>query len=87
MNYYLPTTLKLLNAYSEFDSQPVQGENIRTAKAEIEKTLDTIIVAFENLLDSLFQDDMLDISTDISALEATLAQEGLTGDDFNKQKK
>lgn len=50
MNYYLPTTLKLLNAYEEFDSQPVQGENIRSAKQQIEATLDTINVAFENLL-------------------------------------
>lgn len=54
MNYYLPTTLKLLNAYEEFDSQPVQGENIRSAKQQIEATLDTINVAFENLLDKLF---------------------------------
>lgn len=55
MEYYLPTTLKLLNAYIEFDNQPVQGENISTAKKEIEETLDTINLAFEKLLDSLFE--------------------------------
>lgn len=78
MGYYLPTTLKLLDAYKEFDYQPVQGENIATAKKEIEKTLDTINHAFENLLDSLFKDAAMDISTDISVLETMFAQEGLT---------
>lgn len=78
MEYYLPTTLKLLEAYKEFDSQPVQGENISTAKKEIEKTLDTINLAFENLLDNLFEDAAMDVSTDISVLNTMLAQEGLT---------
>lgn len=86
MQYYLPTTLKLVKAYHEFDEQPVQGENITKAKAEIGETLDTINTAFETLLDSLFQDDVLDISTDISMLETMLAQEGLTEDEFGKKK-
>lgn len=83
MNYYLPTTLKLLDAYEEFDSQPVQGENIRTAKQQIEQTLDTINIAFENLLDKLFTDEVLDVSSDISVLETMLKQEGLTGSEFD----
>jgi 5-bromo-4-chloroindolyl phosphate hydrolysis protein len=78
MEYYLPTTLKLVTAYKEFDLQPVQGENIRTAKTEIENTLNTINHAFETLLDSLFEDAAMDITTDISVLETMLAQEGLT---------
>jgi 5-bromo-4-chloroindolyl phosphate hydrolysis protein len=76
--YFLPTTLKLLDAYREFDYQPVEGENISTAKKEIEKTLDTINLAFENLLDGLFEEAAMDISTDISVLETMFAQEGLT---------
>lgn len=80
MSYYLPTTLKLLQAYQEFDAQPIQGENIKSAKTEISDTLDTITVAFKNLLDSLFEHEAMDISTDISALETMLAQEGLTED-------
>lgn len=82
MSYYLPTTLKLLDAYCQFDAQPIQGENITLAKREIHETLDTINVAFENLLDNLFKDVALDISTDISAMEAMMAQEGLTDSDF-----
>ncbi len=84
MNYYLPTTLKLVNAYREFDYQSVQGENITAAKNEIEATLDTINLAFEKLLDSLFEDAAMDVSTDISVLETLLAQEGLTNKDFKK---
>jgi 5-bromo-4-chloroindolyl phosphate hydrolysis protein len=84
IRYYMPTTLKLVKSYEEFELQPVQGENITKAKEEIERALGTINTAFENLLDTLFADDALDISTDISALETMLKQEGLTGSDFVK---
>ena len=85
MNYYLPTTLKLLKAYEEFENQPIQGDNIKTGKQQIEDTLDTINLAFENLLDQLFADDVLDVSSDISVLETMLKQEGLTGSEFEKK--
>ena len=80
MQYYLPTTIKLLEAYEKLDAQPVQGENILSSKQEIEKTLDTLNIAFEKLLDDLFQDTAWDLSTDISVLHTMLAQEGLTED-------
>ena len=82
MSYYLPTTVKLLDAYADMDVQPVQGENITTAKKEIEATLDTLNLAFEKLLDEIFKDMAWDVSTDISVLHTLLAQEGLTKDDF-----
>lgn len=82
MEYYLPTTVKLLEAYQQLDSQPVQGENIRSSKTEIEQTLDTLNLAFERLLDSLFEEVAWDVSSDISVLHTMLAQEGLTGNDF-----
>ena len=84
MEYYLPTTVKLLEAYEELDAQPVQGANIISSKSEIEKTLDTLNAAFEKLLDSLFQDTAWNVSADISVLNTMLAQEGLTKDDFKK---
>lgn len=80
MDYYLPTTIKLLEAYAQMDAQPVGGENIQTAKREIEATLDTLNVAFEKLLDDLFQDTAWDVSSDISVLNTMLAQEGLKED-------
>ena len=80
MDYYLPMTVKLLNAYADMDAQPVQGENIANSKREIEETLDTLNLAFEKLLDSLFADTALDVSSDISVLQTMLAQEGLTDD-------
>ncbi len=82
--YFLPTTLKLLDAYREFEYQPVVGTNISAAKKEIEETLDTINHAFENLLDSLFEDVAMDISTDISVMETLFAQEGLSQKKKNK---
>ena len=84
MDYYLPTTMKLLEAYEELDVQPVQGENIISSKKEIEDTIDTLNIAFEKLLDSLFQDTAWDVSSDISVLHTMLAQEGLTEDGLKK---
>ena len=84
MDYYLPTTMKLLEAYEELDAQPVQGENIISSKKEIEDTIDTLNIAFEKLLDSLFQDTACDVSSDISVLHTMLAQEGLTEDGLKK---
>lgn len=77
MKYYLPTTVKLLNAYRELDQEPHQGANIVKSKEEIEATLDTINRAFENLLDSFFEDTAIDIRSDISVMETLMAQEGL----------
>ena len=80
MNYYLPTTLKLLNAYDRMDSTGVSGDNIDSTKNKIEEMLDTIVVAFDRQLDSLFADEALDISTDITVMEQLLAREGLGGE-------
>lgn len=55
MDYYLPMTVKLLDAYEDMDGQPVQGENITASKKEIEETIDTLNIAFEKLLDSIFR--------------------------------
>lgn len=84
MDYYLPTTIKLLTAYEQMDSQPVDGANIQAAKKEIEDTLDTLNVAFEKLLDGLFQEAAWDVSSDISVLHTMLAQEGLKDDGMRK---
>ena len=80
LDYYLPTTMKLLEAYAEMDAQPIGGDNIQSAKQEIEASLDTINAAFEKLLDNLFQDTALNVSVDISVLNMMLAQEGLKDD-------
>lgn len=80
MDYYLPTTTKLLNAYVELDKQPDVGNNIIQTKKEISDTMDTINDAFEKLLDSLFQDVAWDISSDISVMKTMMAQDGLTDD-------
>jgi len=83
-NHYLPITLKLVNSYKELNDQPVQGDNIKSAKDQIEKSIDIINIAFEKLLDDLFEEIALDISTDISVLETLFTQEGLTKKDFEK---
>lgn len=86
MEYYLPTTVKLLEAYIQMDAQPVGGENIDAAKREIETTLDTLNVAFEKLLDDLFQETAWDVSSDISVLNTMLAQDGLKEDGLKSKR-
>ena len=79
MNYYLPTTLKLLNAYDRMDSTGVSGANIDGSKVKIEDMLDTVCVAFSRQLDALYGEEALDISADIKVMEQMLAQEGIGG--------
>lgn len=79
MNYYLPTTLKLLNAYDRMDSTGASGANIDGTKGKIEEMLDTVCVAFSRQLDALYGEEALDISADITVMEQMLAQEGLGG--------
>ena len=78
INYYLPTTIKLLNAYDRMDDAGVSGANIDGTKGKITEMLSTIVTAFDKQLDALFQDEALDISADITVLEQMMAREGLT---------
>lgn len=80
MDYYLPTSLKLLQAYAELDSQGVEGENITESKRRIEQTMDTLVHAFETQLDQLFAADAMDISADIDVMQNMLRADGLTED-------
>ena len=79
LNYYLPTTLKLLNAYDRMDAVGVSGANIDGTMGKIETIMDTIVTAFDRQLDALFGDEALDISTDITVMEQMLAREGIGG--------
>ena len=81
MSYYLPTTLKLLRSYDELSRQGVSGQNITGTMEKVEGMMDTIVLAFEKQLDSLFGDQAMDISTDITVLDNMMAREGLTGGD------
>lgn len=79
-NYYLPTTLKLLNAYDRMDETGISGMNIDGTKGKVEEMMDTSLAAFDKQLDALYADDALDISAEIKVMEGMLAQEGLKDD-------
>jgi len=82
MSYYLPTTLKLVEKYRQFDEMDFQPDNIKQAKLDIESSLDVINSAFANLLESLFEHETIDVATDIDVLKKLLEQEGLTNTEF-----
>lgn len=79
LNYYLPTTLKILKAYARMEAQGVEGENIRNAKARIEGMMDKVVDGFEKQLDRLFEVDTMDITADVEVLERMLEKDGLSG--------
>ena len=81
MDYYLPTTLKILNAYDRMGAQGVSGENIDNTMQRVESMMGTIVKAFEKQLDMLFGSEAMDISTDITVLENMMQREGLSGED------
>lgn len=80
MEYYLPMTIKLVLAYRDFDRISIPDQEILSAKAEIEKTLDTINHAFGEILNSLYRDAALDVTTDAQVLQSMMAREGLTNE-------
>lgn len=83
LNYYLPTTQKLLDSYAQFESAGVEGENLRQAKARIESTMDAIVRGFEHQLDELYKADALDVDSDIRVMEHMLRRDtATTEDDF-----
>ena len=86
MDYYLPTTLKLVQAYDEFERISQPGEDVLEAKREIEATLDTINLAFTELLNKLFKNAAYDAAADAQVLQTMLAKEGLTGGISDKTK-
>ena len=82
MNYYLPTTLKLLDSYAMLEEQGIEGDNITASKKQISQIMDTLIKSFEKQLDQLFSSQALDISSDIEVMENMLAADGLKDSDF-----
>ncbi|MDR1330131.1 MAG: 5-bromo-4-chloroindolyl phosphate hydrolysis family protein [Oscillospiraceae bacterium] len=85
MNYYLPTTLKLLRSYATLERQGIRGENITTVKEQIDRVLGTLASGFEQQLDRLFSSEAIDISSDIEVLESMMARDGLSGESPFKQ--
>ena len=79
LDYFLPTTIKLLNAYDRMDSAGVSGANIDGTKGKIEDMLDTVCTAFSRQLDDLYGQEAMDVSAEIKVMEQMLAQEGLGG--------
>lgn len=86
MDYYLPTTLKMLSGYRKMDERQVKGENAQETRAQVRLAMDTVVKAFNKQLDALYQDDMLDLTTDIDVMETMLRQDGLISGDISEKK-
>ena len=77
MNYYLPSTMKLLESYNLMEDQSYQGQNIRAARRSIEDVLDKLVMAAETQQDKLFRAEAMDVDAEIDALETMMASDGL----------
>lgn len=84
LNYYLPTTLKLLNTYDRMGARGVEGENITGTMQKVEDTLEMVVNAFHKQLDTLFAGEAIDVSADITVMENLMKNEGLTDDGLGR---
>ena len=87
MQYYLPMTVKVVTSYRDFENEKIPSRQLEESKKEIRETLDKVIMAFEALREKIFQEEVLDVSTDLDVLETMMSQEGLIKDgitDFNE---
>lgn len=75
LNYYLPTTEKLLNAYIDINEKEIEGTSIKNSKRDIEHAIDMLIISFEGILNQFYEKQELDIASDISAMEQIISQE------------
>ena len=82
LNYYLPTTLKLLNAYDRLDEAGISGVNIDGAKGRISDVMCAIVDAFDRQLDALYQGEVMDINAEIKVLQDLLTGDGLSGQEM-----
>jgi hypothetical protein len=82
MDYYLPTTLKMLRSYRVMDQREVTGQNAQEARSRITKAMGVVLAACEKQLETLYHDDILDVTTDIEVLEQMLKRDGLVDTDF-----
>lgn len=80
MNYYLPTTIRLLESYRELDTSGAAGKDVNEAKQRIVGMLDTVVAAFQHQLDALFSARTLDINAEVEVLETMMAAEGMKSD-------
>lgn len=87
LSYFIPTVEKLVTTYEQLAAQPLETENIRTTKQDIESTMDSVNLAFENLYDSFFEYTAMDVGSDISVMQTLFKQKGLGESDFEENKR
>ena len=80
LNYYLPTTQKLLDSYADFEEAGISGENLNQAKSRIEKTMDNIVAGFEHQLDELYRTTAMDVDSEIRVMETMLRRDGASAE-------
>ena len=78
MNYYLPTTLKMLANYRTMQQRGVSYGAMKEARETTVHGMNLILTACQKQIDNLHRDNMLDISTDIDVLEQMLKRDGFT---------
>ena len=86
-DFFLPTSVKLLSTYSQFDQSGVEGENIKNTKERIDAALDMTLSSYKKFYDSLFENQALDIETDISVMETMFKKDGILENDFKVERK
>lgn len=79
VDYYTPTTIKLIDRYIEFEQSPVPIDSMNKSRHDIEKSIKTVVSAYENLLNELYKEDLLELSAEMDVMNTVLTQDGLIG--------
>ena len=82
MNYYLPTTLKMLANYRTMQQRGVSYGEMKEARETTTRGMNLILTACQKQIDNLHRENMLDISTDIDVLEQMLKRDGFTDNEI-----
>lgn len=88
VDYYTPTTIKLIERFLQFESSTVITDSIKKTMDDILRSLDKVIDGYEKLLDTLYKDDLLDLNAEMDVMETVMKQDGLIeeseGDGFHE---
>ncbi len=86
MDYYLPTTLKMLANYRTMQQRGVSFTELTQARDTTVRGMNMILTACQKQIDNLHKENMLDISTDIDVLEQMLKRDGYTENEITGNK-
>ena len=81
-DYYLPVLIKIVNRYDEVENQKLVSKEGKDFMNKADKMIEGTNKAFESILSSLYQKDIMDADADMKVYDMMLKADGITGDNL-----